>query len=365
MKPSHKAKIHEDGIPTFSEDFMTERKQPPLQERASFEQETNYPSLPDGWAWRTLGEIADVPPRIDKSNIPDDALVSFVPMPAVGAGNGHIDVSQLRPAKEVKKGYTPFQAGDVLFAKITPCMENGKMAIVPRVINGYGFGSTEFHVLRPKQDIDTRYLYHFVSNTSFRREAAHNMTGAVGQKRVSVDFIKTSMIPLAPPDQQKLIVSEIEKQFSRLDEAVTALKRIKVNLKRYKASVLKAAVEGKLTEEWRKENAKKNNIIFPWPVVKLKDVTVKVGSGATPRGGKISYKPIGIPLIRSMNIHFSGFKVEGLAFIDEQQARQLDNVKVIEGDVLLNITGASIGRVTTAPRTMEGARVNQHVCIYE
>ncbi len=80
------------------------------------------------------------------------------------------------------------------------------------------------------------------------------MTGAVGQKRVPTDFVKSSTIPLAPFGQQQLIVAEIEKQFSRLDEAVAALKRIQANLKRYKASVLKAAVEGKLTEEWRRKN---------------------------------------------------------------------------------------------------------------
>ena len=80
------------------------------------------------------------------------------------------------------------------------------------------------------------------------------MTGAVGQKRVSTTYLKEAKIPVAPLDQQKRIVAEIEKQFSRLDEAVANLKRVKANLKRYKAAVLKAAVEGKLTEEWRKQH---------------------------------------------------------------------------------------------------------------
>lgn len=160
-----------------------------------------------------------------------------------------------RPYVEVKKGFTPFQSGDVLFAKITPCMENGKMAVVPHLENHYGFGSTEFHVIRPKDGIDSKYVYYYVSRSDFRKEAAHHMTGAVGQKRVSTDFLKQSIIPIPPniEDQQR-IVAEIEKQFSRLDEAVTALKRIQANLKRYKAAVLKVAVEGKLTEQWRKEH---------------------------------------------------------------------------------------------------------------
>lgn len=207
-----------------------------------------------GWEIRQIQEVAEVNPRIDKKAIPDDIEVSFVPMPAVEAESGAIDVSQTKLAKEVKKGFTAFLQGDVLFAKITPCMENGKMAIAPALVNDYGFGSTEFHVLRPSEDIDAKYLYYYVSSRSFRGEAERFMTGAVGQKRVSTTYLKEATIPVAPLEDQRRIVAEIEKQFSRLDEAVASLKRVKANLKRYKASVLKAAVEGEITEEWRKQN---------------------------------------------------------------------------------------------------------------
>lgn len=100
-----------------------------------------------------------------------------------------------------------------------------------------------------------------------------------------------------------------------------------------------------------------------WPLVPLSELTVKVGSGATPRGGENVYRPSGVPLIRSMNVVFFGFKHEGLVYLDEGHAQALKNATVKPGDVLLNITGASIGRVTVAPPDMEGARVNQHVCI--
>ena len=100
-----------------------------------------------------------------------------------------------------------------------------------------------------------------------------------------------------------------------------------------------------------------------WSVASLAELTSKIGSAATPTGGETSYKTSGIPLIRSMNVHFSGFKPEGLAYIDHKQARKLENVTVHSGDILLNITGASIGRVTTAPPNMNDARVNEHVAI--
>src|SRR6185312_10312072 len=105
------------------------------------------------------------------------------------------------------------------------------------------------------------------------------------------------------------------------------------------------------------------NLVAGWSEASVEELTSKVGSGATPRGGNQVYKPSGIPLIRSMNVHFAGFNEKGLVFLDVEQARQLDGVTVRAQDVLLNITGASIGRVSLAPERMTGARVNQHVAI--
>ena len=195
-----------------------------------------------------LRDAVQVNPKIDRTALTDETEVSFVPMAAVGAASGHIDVSTVRPYAEVKKGYTNFRNGDVLFAKVTPCMENGKMAVARQLKNGVGFGSTEFHVLRPREGVDSQYIYYFVSSQTFRKEAAGHMTGAVGLRRVPSAFLESAEIPLPPLERQREIVAELEKQFSRLDEAVANLQRVKANLKRYKASVLKAAVEGRLVE---------------------------------------------------------------------------------------------------------------------
>ena len=100
-----------------------------------------------------------------------------------------------------------------------------------------------------------------------------------------------------------------------------------------------------------------------WAVWKLREITTKIGSGATPRGGKDSYKAEGIPLIRSLNIYDYSFQFDDLAFIDEHQAAGLDNVIVEEADILLNITGASVARCALAPFHLLPARVNQHVAI--
>ncbi len=193
-----------------------------------------------------LSEAVEVNPKIDRGVLQDDLDVSFVSMAAVEAQSGGIDVSTVRKYEAVKKGYTSFRDGDILFAKVTPCMENGKMAIAQQLVNGIGFGSTEFHVLRPRVGVDARYIYYFVSSQTFRKEASGHMTGAVGLRRVPSAYIEQQLIPLPGIDRQRAIVAELEKQFSRLDEAVANLQRVKANLKRYKASVLKDAVEGRL-----------------------------------------------------------------------------------------------------------------------
>ena len=100
-----------------------------------------------------------------------------------------------------------------------------------------------------------------------------------------------------------------------------------------------------------------------WQKRRLRDVTTKIGSGATPIGGEAAYKPAGISLIRSLNVHDDGFRTKNLAFIDEAQAARLDNVIVEAGDVLLNITGASVARCCVVPSEHLPARVNQHVSI--
>lgn len=217
------------------------------------------PELPLSWAIAQIADVAEINPGLDKSEIEDGLEVSFVPMPAVEAGSGRIDVAVKRRFSEVKKGYTPFREGDVLFAKITPCMENGKMAVVPALKNGLGFGSTEFHVLRPKEGVSSQFLYYYVSSQKFRFDAEHNMTGAVGQRRVPTTYVAEHQMHLPPSGEQRRIVAKIEELFSELHKGVESLTTARQQLKAYRQSVLKHAFEGKLTADWRQT---KSNV-FP------------------------------------------------------------------------------------------------------
>lgn len=160
---------------------------------------TRYAQVP-------LGEICTVNPRARKTGCLDDTAVSFVPMAAVDELAGEIAVRQERPFAEVAKSYTSFEDGDVLFAKITPCMENGKVALARHLTNGIGRGSTEFYVLRPGERVLGEYIYHFVRQPGFREEAKRNFTGTAGQQRVPKPFMQNAPIPLPPLDEQRRIV---------------------------------------------------------------------------------------------------------------------------------------------------------------
>ena len=153
-----------------------------------------------------LGEICTVNPRAARNAVADDTLVTFVPMAAVDSRTGTISVREQRRLAEVANGFTAFEEGDVLFAKITPCMQNGKAAIARRLTNGIGRGSTEFYILRPGPRILGEYVWHFVRQPPFREAAKRSFTGTAGQQRVPRSFMENASIPLPPLDEQRRIV---------------------------------------------------------------------------------------------------------------------------------------------------------------
>ena len=162
---------------------------------------------PKGWEKKKLGPNKDVFKCID-----DDLEVTFLPMENVSI-NGKVKTNIIKKYYEVKKGYSYFKENDVLFAKITPCMENGKSAVAKNLKNELGVGSTEFHVLRPKINyINSVWLYNLVHFKWFRLMAEYKMTGSAGQRRVPSTFLK-NFITIVPP-------LELQNQFAEFVEHV-------------------------------------------------------------------------------------------------------------------------------------------------
>jgi type I restriction enzyme S subunit len=160
--------------------------------------------------------VAEVNPKHGKwDHLAEDDPVTFVPMQAVSEDTASIKSPDVRPLSEVRRGFTPFQERDVLFAKITPCMENGKVAVARDLVNGAGFGSTEFHVLRAGPALIPEYLYYFIRQPTFRSVAKQQMRGGAGQQRVPELFLRKETVPLPPLSEQRRIV-EILDQADRL-----------------------------------------------------------------------------------------------------------------------------------------------------
>jgi type I restriction enzyme, S subunit len=173
------------------------------------------------WPTVALAAVAKLNPTRphELRSLDDSHEVTFVPMPAVNQHSGEIDGAQVKSFGEVKKGFTYFAEGDVIFAKITPCMQNGKSAIARGLMNGLGFGSTEFHVIRPNLDrILPEWVWYFVRQKSFRNEGVHHLRGAVGQQRVAADYLGGADIPVPPVLEQRRIVARINECMQRVGE---------------------------------------------------------------------------------------------------------------------------------------------------
>lgn len=216
--------------------------------------ERNTQRLPEGWVIASLPEIAAINPATARLTGDDATPVNFVPMRAVEPEGGGLANPEVRPYGEVKKGYTSFLSGDVIMAKITPCMENGKTTAVPDLPGKLCFGSTEFHVIRAEDGVQPKWISNFLLQHEVRRVAQRQMTGGVGQMRVPASFLQGLQIPVAPIAEQQRISDALDELLSDLDAGVEALQRAQAKLALYRASVLKAAVQGDLTAEWRKQH---------------------------------------------------------------------------------------------------------------
>jgi type I restriction enzyme S subunit len=316
-------------------------------------------------------------------------------MPAVDATEGAITKPQTRRFSEVRKGFTSFREDDVIMAKITPCMENGKAAIARHLINGQGFGSTEFHVFRSTGAVLPEFIYHFIRQDVYRRAAEAEMTGSVGQKRVPQSFLETTELPLPPLHEQIRIVRSLTELLMTVKASHEKLSRVPATLKRFRQAVLAAACSGRLTEEWRAEhpaiesghtlaerirqshvsqglghggqaaaptedvhNVTQDAIPDTWVVEELKVLCQpgrSITYGILKPGPDVSG---GISYIRVADFPNNRLKLEGIRRTTKQIADMYRRSALREGDLLLSIRGTA-GRVCRVPAQLDGANITQ------
>ena len=202
-------------------------------------------------------------PRRPKLNRASSSPTTFVQMSAVAENGGGIVRPETRPFGQVAKGYTFFAEGDVIFAKITPCMQNGKHAIAGNLLDGIGFGSTEFHVFRPRGEIISEWILNFLLQPKVLTEATRHFTGAVGQQRVPENVLADMEISLPPKDEQRRIAARLREQMAEVERA-----RAAVQAQLDAAQTLPAAL---LRDIFASAGARR------WPIAALGDVSEVVG----------------------------------------------------------------------------------------
>lgn len=179
-------------------------------------------SLAPGWAWSSLAAVGVINPRNEAD---DDVVASFVQMSSIPVAFNDQHLTDPRPWRDIKSGFTQFAEGDVGVAKITPCFENGKSTVFQGLSNGIGAGTTELHIVRPLCGVEPRYVLLFLKSPGFLRDGEATMTGTAGQKRLPRAFFETCPFPLPPLAEQARIVARVD-ELMHLCDALEAQGRL-------------------------------------------------------------------------------------------------------------------------------------------
>lgn len=220
----------------------------------------------------------------------------------------------------------------------------GRCTFIP---GGFGEGNVNQHVciVRPGGRVHHKFLACFLASPWGQDQIFSSFTGA-SRQGLTTKELGSIHVPLPSVSEQARIAAYLDASCEALDAAVAAKRRQIVTLDALRDAVLHTTFS-------RPE----------WPVARVKDIASKIGSGITPEGGASGYLDSGVPLLRSQNIHFDGLRLDDVAYISDATHASMASSQLKLRDVLLNITGASIGRCTFVPEDFGEGNVNQHVCI--
>jgi len=274
------------------------------------------------WPMVKLSDVCQVNPRLPKT-YDENQEVSFLAMASVSE-DGKLLTQETRTLGETKKGFTYFERGDVIVAKITPCFENGKAVYLEELNTQIGFGSTEFHVLRPNTErLNGKYLFYLIWNSKFRSIAERSMSGSAGQKRVPADFFKNFEIPLPPLVEQKRIAAILDKA-----DAIRQKRQQAIALAdQFLRSVFLDMFGDPVT------NPK------GWPLTKCQNIFERITVGIVVKPSSY-YVEAGVPALRSQNIKEYGIEKNNLVYISKfDNENTLSKSRIFEGDVVIVRTG--------------------------
>ena len=280
-----------------------------------------------GWTTKKLGEVCEI---LDSRRIPITR-------------------------KDRKPGHVPYYGATGQVDSVADYIFNERLLLLGEdgadwsagansafIIEGKSWVYNHAHVLRPLDFVSDCWLMYYLNATDLNEWVSGTTVPKLNQRNMC-----DIPIPIPPLAEQKRIVAKIDAAFEKID-------RLKANAEKNLTNA-KELFQSALDEAMRPKKG--------WVEKRLREVCSKIGSGATPRGGKASYCSKGISLIRSMNVYDCAFEYSELAHINDMQAKELANVTIEANDVLINITGASVARCCVVPSDVMPARVNQHVAI--
>ena len=289
--------------------------------------------VPDGWHMVRLGDVAEVNPRRPKLDVEAQTLLTFIPMAAVAENCSGITSLEQREYREIASGYTYFEEDDVLFAKITPCLQNGKHALACGLIGGFGFGTTEFHVIRAGSGIDPRHLFRVLTQPFNIDKCARSFSGTAGQQRVQPETIKSLPFLLPPLPEQRAIAAvldSIDEAIERTEADIAATERLRDALLH---ELLTRGVPGWHTQ-W-KDVPGIGTIPASWEVVRLGEVLESTTYGTneplSTRGEMV--------VLRMNNLQNGEINLSEVRRADLSK-KEVHELNLVPGDILFNRTNS-------------------------
>lgn len=276
-------------------------------------------------------------------------------MEAIG-DSGTIDLSRTRALSEVLSGYTYFREGDVAVAKITPCFENGKGAVMRGLVAGIGFGTTELAVLRPYPDqVTADYLQWLLSSASFRAPGAASMYGAGGQKRVPDEFIRDFVAAFPPLSEQLAITAFLNSETAQIDRLIAKQQRLMDLLQEKRQALVSRVVTKGLDPHVRMKPSGiewLGEVPTHWDIRRLKTISDQVTVGIVVEPSKY-YVERGVPALRSLNVQRGSIRNDGLVYIAETTNQLLGKSRLNAGD-LVAVRSGQPGATAVVPRELDG-----------
>jgi type I restriction enzyme S subunit len=281
-------------------------------------------------------------------------------MEAVGEYGG-LDRSAVKPLSDVGAGYTFFQDGDVVVAKITPCFENGKGALAIDLANGIAFGTTELHVLRAHHELDEKFLLYLSLSQPFRSLGQGEMYGAGGQKRVPESFVRDFRQPIPPLHEQHAIATFLDRETARIDALVAKKERLIELLHEKRTALITRVVTGGLDPgvPMRDSGVQElGTIPAHWALKRLWHLVPsdrRIMYGIVLPGPNVSD---GVPIVKGGDVSTERLRINRLNRTTREIESRYARSRLRGGDLVYAIRG-SIGEVAVVPKELAGANLTQ------